>query len=51
MLPPSADIVRMRIVDMPESCARVRASVASTRPKPAAAAAVKVVITTKPGRW
>ena len=40
MLPPSADIVRIRIVEKPDSCARVRASVASTRPSAAAAAAV-----------
>ena len=51
MLPPSDDIVRMMIVDIPESCARVRASVASISPKPAAAPVVNAVITTNPGRW
>ena len=33
MLPPSADIVRIRIVEKPGQLRRVRASVASTRPK------------------
>jgi hypothetical protein len=39
MLPPSADIVRIRIVENPDSCARVRASVASTSPNADAALA------------
>ena len=30
MLPPSADIVRIKIVEKPESCARDRASEART---------------------
>ena len=37
MLPPSADIVRMTIVEMPPSCWRVRHAVASTIPNAAAA--------------
>ena len=51
MLPPTDDMIRMMIVAMPESWARVRAAVARTRPKLAAAAAVKAVITMKPGTW
>ncbi len=50
MLPPSADIVRMRIVEKPESWARERASVARMSARAAAAAAVASVITTKPAR-
>ena len=45
MLPPSDDIVRMTIVEMPDSCWRDRHSVASTSPNAAAAAAVNAVIT------
>ncbi len=50
MLPPTADIARITIVEMPDNCARVRHSVASTSPNAAAAHAVKTVITAKPGR-
>ena len=50
MLPPSADMVRIRIVEKPDSWPRVCASVASTRPSAAAAAAVTTVMMTKPGR-
>ena len=50
MLPPSEDMMRMMMVDMPDSWARVRAAVARTSPKPAAAAAVNAVITKNPGR-
>lgn len=50
-LPPSADIVRIRIVENPESRARVRATAASTRPGVEAAAAAATVMTRKPGTW
>ena len=49
MLPPSADMVRIRMVEKPESCAR-EARVARISARAAAAADVASVITAKPGR-
>jgi hypothetical protein len=51
MLPPSAFSPSTIRFASPESCWRVRESVASTSPNAAAAAAVNTVMITKPGRW
>ena len=51
MLPPTAEIERITMVEIPLSCWRVRHNVASTSPKEAAVAAVTRVITANPGRW